>query len=228
MNEEVVRKIHDTNKNLIINGDISIGKTKNVGFPLVNNIIESKESFLILDSKEEYLTKYYDSLKEKDYNIIIINLRDFNKSEGWNCLEYPYQLYKKGETDKALDYLESIGKELFYEKNSTDPFWNNAASDLFTGIALGLFQDANPEEINFCSINHLLSANDIKTATSNELTEYFRTKEKTNPAYISASEAVFAPTETRDDKICIRFTPSGSARSRADDRFNGGSGWLSS
>ena len=36
-----------------------------------------------------------------------------DKSEGWNPLEYPYNLFKNGEQDKAQEYLEKI--ETFYK-----------------------------------------------------------------------------------------------------------------
>lgn len=198
MNEEILKKVHEAKKNLIIEGYISTGKTKNIGFPLVEKMIESKESLFILDSKTEYINQYYDLLKEKDYNIIIINHRNLNSSEGWNILEYPYNLYKAGQTDKSLNYLEQIGKELFYEGKSVDPFWSQSASDLFTGVTLGLFEDGKEEEINLSSINNMINLVTEKFGVGTYLTEYFKTKDTTDIAYICASGTVFAPTETRE------------------------------
>ena len=62
MKKEILEKMLDSKKNLIVSGDISTGKTLNVLFPLVKEIIDRKESLLILDSKEEYINKYYDDL----------------------------------------------------------------------------------------------------------------------------------------------------------------------
>ena len=108
MRKEIIDKIYNSNKNLIVNGDISSGKTTNVMFPLVEEVIENSESLFIIDSKEEYLNKYYENLKENNYNIIILNLRDMVKSEGWNPLEYPYKLYKNGNVDESLDYINNV------------------------------------------------------------------------------------------------------------------------
>jgi len=78
-------------------------------------MINKKEGLFILDSKEEYLNYYYDKLKEKNYNIILINMRDLDKNEGWNPLEHAYSLYKKGDRDAAQECLEKIGRTLFCE-----------------------------------------------------------------------------------------------------------------
>lgn len=60
MRKEISNRIVKSKKSLIINGDIASGKTKNVCFPIVDELIENAESLFILDSKEEYINKYYD------------------------------------------------------------------------------------------------------------------------------------------------------------------------
>lgn len=73
MKKEILEKVYNSKKNLIVAGDISTGKTTNILYPLVDKITDQEESLLILDPKEEYLHKYYNKLKEKNYNIIILN-----------------------------------------------------------------------------------------------------------------------------------------------------------
>lgn len=198
MKEEMLEKLLNAQKNLIVEGDVSSGKTTNVFFPIVEKIINKRENLFIIDSKEEYINKYYQKLKSNDYNTIIINLRDLKKSEGWNPLEYPYNLYKNGNTDKALEYLDKIGKTIFYESNaSVDPFWTNSATDFFTGIALALFQDGNESEINFNSINNMFLSLDKKMDEINYLSLYFNSKDKNDIAYSYASTTLLAPVETR-------------------------------
>lgn len=203
MKKEILNEIWSANKNLIINGTISTGKTKNIGLPLVGKFIEEKESFFVLDSKEEYVKKYYNKTKEKGYNTIIINLRDLDQSEGWNLLEYPYDLYKKGETDKTLKYLEQIGNELFYEGGTADPFWAITAADFFTGVTFGLYEDAKREEINISSVNRVFNAVDMKYANSTYVTQYFKLKDPSSIAYTCASATVFAPPATRASILSV-------------------------
>lgn len=197
MKKEILEEIINSKKNLIVDGDTLSGKTTNVLFPLVDEMIKRKESIFILDSKEEYINEYYDKLKANDYNIITINLRDLDKSDSWNPLYYPYLLYKKGNYDQSQEYIEKIGKAMFQENTNIDPFWACNASDFMTGIILGLFEDGKEDEINFNSVNDMFNGVDLKYTISDYITTYFNMKDKTSAPYIYASATFLAPKETR-------------------------------
>lgn len=197
MKKEIIEKILNGKKNLIVSGNISSGKTLNVLFPLVKEIINKRESLLVIDSKEEYINEYYNDLKNKNYNIIILNLRNLNKSEGWNPLEYPYNLYKNGKKDEAIDYIEKLSKIIFYEDSNIDQFWSLSASDFYTGIVLGLFEDGKKDEINLNSVNLMFNEVDNKFKMSDYVTEYFNLKNPISQPYIFASSTIFAPKETK-------------------------------
>lgn len=203
MKNEILEKVLNAHKNLIVTGDIASGKTTNILFPIVDNAINNKECLFILDSREEYINKYYDKLKENNYNIVILNLRDMDKSEGWNPLEYPYNLYKNGDVDKAQEYLEKIGKIIFYENSSVDPFWSSTASDFFTGVTLALFEDGKQEEVNFNSVNNMFNGIDKKYGLSDYITTYFKSKDVTSKPYIFASTTFLAPKETKGSILSV-------------------------
>lgn len=203
MKKEMLEKVLNAHKNLIVEGDIASGKSANVLFPIVDNAIEKKESLFILDSKEEYINRYYDKLKSNNYNTIIINLRDMDKSEGWNPLEYPYNLYKKGDKDKAQEYLEKIGEIMFYENSSQDPFWALTASDFFTGVTLALFEDGNVDEVNLNSVNNMFNGIDKKFGTTDYITEYFKSKDVASKPYIFASTTFLAPRDTKGSILSV-------------------------
>lgn len=203
MNKEILKKMHSAKRNLIVAGDMATGKTTGVLFPLVDKMIEQNESLMILDSKEEYIHKYYNQLKNKDYNMIVLNLKDLEKSEGWNPLQIAYELYINGNKDKAMDYLEKIGKTMFYEDSSADPFWSSAASDLFTGVVLGLFEDAKKDEIHLNSVNMMFEGINQKNGIHNSLANYFKLKDPKSQSYICASTTILAPRETRESIIAV-------------------------
>jgi hypothetical protein len=194
MRKEILEKMINLKRNNIIIGDMSTGKTTNIGFGIVKKLIEKNENLFILDTKEEYLNKYYDILKRNNYNILIINTKNPKYSNGWNPLKYSNELFNKGFIDESIKYLNNMAEELFYEYSITDPFWSNMSNDFFKGLALSLYNDAKKEEINFRSISSLiLDANlDI-----NYLAEYFRTKDKTDSSYICSAPTIFSPLETR-------------------------------
>ena len=59
MKREILENLFEANKNIIINGEIAVGKTENVSFALVDKMLNQNESIVIVDSKEEYIKKYY-------------------------------------------------------------------------------------------------------------------------------------------------------------------------
>lgn len=203
MKNEVLEKAFHAHKNLLIEGGIASGKTTNVLFKVVDNAIEREENLFILDSKEEYINKYYKKLKEKNYNTIILNLRDMDKSEGWNPLEYPYQLYKKGDSDKAQEYLEKIGKIMFYEHSTQDPFWTATASDFFIGITLALFEDGTADEVNLHSVHNMLNGIDRMFEATDYITKYFQSKGVFSKPYMFASTTFLAPRSTQGSILSV-------------------------
>lgn len=199
----MIDKIYNLNRDLIVDGKLSAGKTTNVMFPLVEKMINNSESLFILDSKEEYLNKYYNTLKTYGYNVIIINLRDMDKSEGWNPLEYPYQLYKAGDKDGAIDHIERLAKTIYYNSFNEDPFWSMTAGDLFKGLVLSLFEDGKENEINLSSINSMLDKGMNKFGAKDYLTEYFNDKNPDSKAYTFASTTVLAPNDTKGGILSV-------------------------
>ena len=56
--------------------------------------------------------------------------------------------------DKAVELLDDLALNILYdEKNTGDPFWEKSGADYFSGLALGLFEDATKEQVNLNSMN---------------------------------------------------------------------------
>ena len=109
---------------------------------------------IMTDPKGELYEKTGEMLRERGYNIIVLNFRDPQKGNAWNPMNLPYQLHKSGNMDKSVELLDDLALNILYdEKNTGDPFWEKSGADYFTGLALGLFEDAKPEEININSIS---------------------------------------------------------------------------
>lgn len=199
MKKKLLEKLDETYKNLIIEGYFGSGKTANVLFQIVDNAISNNENLFILDSKEEYVNRYYDQLKENNYNTIILNLKDMSKSEGWNPLEYPYNLYRNGDIDSAQEYLEKLGNMIFCDNfnNASDSFLPSVTSDLFVGTVLALFEDVNVDEVNFYSIYNMFNYIYTKLGDSDYFTEYFKTKDTMSKSYMFASSTFLAPKDTK-------------------------------
>jgi len=186
--------------NLII-GATGSGKTQIVAKPVVKLLAKRGESIIVTDPKGEIYESTGNLLKEKGYNIIILNFRDPAKGNAWNPMTLPYQLYKEGNTDKAIELLDDLALNILYEEKSgnADPFWEKTGADYFSGLALGLFEDATEEQINLNSINLMSTLGEERFGgpNNNYIKEYFNSKDPSRPAYINASGTVFAPEETK-------------------------------
>ena len=140
--------------NLVI-GSTGSGKTQTVVKPMVNLLAKKGESMIITDPKGEIYKYSASYLKDRGYRIIVLNFREPQKGNSWNPLTLPYKYYKAGNQDKAIELLNDVALNILYDpsnKNESD-FWEKSAADYFSGLALGLFQDAKEEEVNLNSIN---------------------------------------------------------------------------
>lgn len=181
----------------MIIGASGSGKTQGIVHPLVKILAKKGESMIITDPKGELYEQSYSLLKSKGYKIVLLNFRDPSHGQAWNPLSMPYKYYKEGEKDKAMELLEDLGKNIIVDKNQSDPFWQNSSAAFFAGLALGLFEDANEDEINLNSIYLMSGASEEKIGRSDYLKEYFNIKGEDSKATISAKNTVYAPDETR-------------------------------
>ena len=104
-------------KNFIfIQGGAGSGKTQAVVFPLVQVLAKKGESMIITDPKGEIYEQTGTMLRERGYNIIILNFRDPQKGNAWNPMALPYRLHKEGNMDKAVELLDDKS-EYWKEEN---------------------------------------------------------------------------------------------------------------
>ena len=185
----------------IIVGATGSGKTQIVVFPLVQTLAKHDESMIITDPKGEIYETTANMLRERGYNIVILNFRNPQNGNAWNPMNLPYTLYKEGNTDKAIELLDDLALNILYEEKQggSDPFWEKTAADYFTGLALGLFEDAKENQINLNSINLMSSMGEERFGgpNNNYAKEYFNSKDPSKPAYINASGTVYAPEDTK-------------------------------
>ncbi len=178
--------------NLIVSGKNLIGKTRGVIMPIVEDIINKDKSFVLIDLKKEYYNTYLDKLLEKGYEVRVINLDDSLRSDSYNPLKIPYDVYKE-DKDKASEYLRNIYSELFKDEGG-DPFWPNTSSDLAIGVTLKLFEKGKSDEINLLSVYNMI----CELADDNKLEKvikYFE-EDRSSLAYMYASTALSSPSET--------------------------------
>ena len=193
--------VDDGEAHNIVVGSTGSGKTQAVVFPMVQSLAKKGESMIITDPKGEIYEGTGNMLKERGYNIVLLNFRNPQNGNGWNPMALPYQLYKEGNTDKSIELLDDLALNILYEEKNgnADPFWEKSAADYFTGLALGLFEDATEKQINLNSINLMSSLGEERFGgpNNNYIKEYFNSKDPSRPAYVNASGTVYSAEDTK-------------------------------
>lgn len=184
--------IKDDNSHTLVIGAPGSGKTQAVMLPQIRMAIKANESFLINDVKGEILEKLGGELKKQNYDIIVLDYANLERGDFYNVLDFPYDLYKNNNKDKAIEMLENIGYYLLHDVNDTsDIFWENTAIEYFIGLVLYLFDNAKKDEINLNSVFSL------STQINEEVNKFTNNLDKNTTAYQYLSNTLTAPAETR-------------------------------
>ena len=132
-------------------------KSRLVGMPALRMLAMAGESFIANDPKGELYQKTFPLLNERDYKIVVINLREPLRSNSWNPLQIPYMQYRNGQKDKATEFVMDMANCITHEGNSREPYWENSGANLLAGLIMLLFEYADEEEIHFKSLRALRS-----------------------------------------------------------------------
>ena len=188
--------VNDSESHNLVIGGTGSGKTQATIMPKLYLAIKAGESFVVNDHGGELFNEFSGMAKEAGYKVQVINFRDMTKGNNYNPLYIPYTLYKKGNIDDAIELVENVGYNILSDFNQTDadPFWENSSINLFTGLALYLFEKAKEEEVNINSIVNLsYKLDDIKK----ELVD------KSSIIYTYLSPIVDAPVETKGSILAV-------------------------
>ena len=145
--------------------------------------MQANTSFVVLDPKGEILRDTGGLLKEKGYEVRVLDLINMERSDRYNPFKYI-------ESDNDVQRLVT---NLFKSttpkgSQSNDPFWDTAASMLLLALIFYLRYEAPPEEQNFPMVMELLRAGDIdeeNEAAGSALDDLFAMLETDNPAHIA-------------------------------------------
>jgi len=189
----------------LVIGATGSGKTQGIIHPMVHSLCKARESMIITDPKGEIYEGNAEMLRKRGYQILILNFRDPQNGNAWNPMAMPYKLYKEGNHDKAIELLDDLALNILYDDSNknADPFWEKTSADYFSGVALGLFEDAKEDEININSISLATTVGEEKFGGSTYIKEYFAGKDPASAAAINASSTIMAPNETKGSILSV-------------------------
>lgn len=181
----------ETIHSLII-GTTRSGKGQTFVLPMVRHIAMSKakHSMVINDPKGEILENCYPIMIENGYKVVVLNLRDTDKSSLFNPLQDIIDLYKKAcdeaaELNRKPDLTECIKQvqslaTVFTFNDKSDPIWPQSAKSLLVAMILFLldrgYKEGHLENVSMYSIYQLF----IEFGTENEVQSVNGAKKEIN------------------------------------------------
>ena len=171
---------HRRNLNVLVCGGSGAGKTRFFAKP---NIMNANTSFVVLDPKGELLRDTGNLLKEKGYEIRVLDLINMDKSHCYNPL-----VYLRDDED-----IQRMTTNLFQNttpkgSQTQDPFWDQTAAMLLKALVSYLHYEAPPEEQNFPMVMEMIRAGDVKENNeeyTSVLDELFERLEEKNPEHVA-------------------------------------------
>lgn len=134
------------NNHTLCIGSTGTGKSQTMALPMARLWASTKDkhNVIINDPKPEILLKTYSIFEENGYDIVILNLRDTDKSSCWNPLsfiidEYVYCRKTGKEMSLVSEYIDTMANQLTQNPKS-DPIWPSAAKSLLKAMILYMIE----------------------------------------------------------------------------------------
>ena len=147
-------KKHRRSLNVLVIGGSGAAKTRSYVLP---NVLEANTNYVITDPKSEVLLATGGYLKDKGYDVRVLNLVNLEESDGYN----PFR-YLRDEKDVLKLVNNLIQATTPKESKSSDPFWEKSETALLQAIILMLFQEAPEYEQNFSMVMRVLEYAEVK------------------------------------------------------------------
>ena len=191
-------------KKILVSGRNGSGKTEKILFNETKLAINNNENIVFLDFKEEYYKTFGRELKEKGYDVLVLNFKNCSCSNAWNPFKLIKHYYDLKEFDFVNTLLSSMAKEIFRGDKNSDPYWTNVAKDYFVGLSTILLENASESELNIGSI-YTLSQTGLKNFSQTEtyLQEYVRILGLTSQITISLTPVIDAPIDTKGSILSV-------------------------
>lgn len=170
---------HRRNLNVLVIGGSGAGKTR---FYCKPNLMQANTSFVILDPKGEQVRAVGNLLREKGYEVKVLDLINMEKSHCYN----PF-VYLRDDNDVQRLVTNLFKSTTPKGAQSSEPFWDNAAQMLLLALIFYLKYEAPDDEQNFAMVMEMLRAGDVDEDNNmpSPLDNLFFDLEKTDPNHIA-------------------------------------------
>ena len=206
--KEEVMYIDDSSVNNLIIGTTRSGKGETFVVPSIDiySRAEQKISMVINDPKGELIAMSKDTLEERGYEVLLLNLTEPLNSMSYNPLELIIQAYKNKDFGEAQLLCQTLTYSIFNDPNSKDAFWQNTAMSLTNALILALCEKFIPinqeEKITMYTVANMLTElgtvyTDNKGVEKYKIDDYFEKLPMTSVAKMQYSTTQFAKSNTK-------------------------------
>ena len=175
---------HKRNLNVLVVGGAGAGKTRYYAMPnILQADMNTKFSMVVLDPKGGTLRSCGNYLIDQGYDVRVLDLINLDRSHCYN----PF-VYLESDDDVQRLTTNLIKNTTPKGSQTTDPFWDQAASMLLKALVFYLFYEAPPEEQNFPMVMDMIRAGDVKENDDDyesPLDILFSDLEEHNPEHIA-------------------------------------------
>lgn len=155
--------IDQTTVNTLGIGITRSGKDQTVITPLVDILSRAakKCSMLLTDPKIETLAESYLPLKQRGYDVQVINVSDTNRSMSYNPLKIITEFAKEGYYDETQQAINSLSTSIYNDPNAKEKFWQESSSNLLNSLILAIIDHAernhNWDEVTMDNVIHMMT-----------------------------------------------------------------------
>ena len=199
LGKEEMYYVEENTHSLTVGGTRS-GKTRTIVLETICNLAMANESMVISDPKGEIFNYTNDFLKERGYEIIVIDFKNPQKSSSYNFLQPVINAVNDGDYRKAEEYAWDITASLVgNEDTKMEKIWRDGEMSIIAGTIMSVVYD-NKEHPEFQNLTNVYSFISEMCKSDNDtmpINEYIMELSDSNPAKRIFNIATIAPEKTR-------------------------------
>lgn len=144
--------IDDSPVNTLVIGTTRSGKGETFVFPTIDiySRAEEKASMIINDPKGELIAASKETLENRGFRVVLLNLLNPLNSLSYNPLQLIIDAYEGKRYSEAQSLCKTLTYTLYYKPSAKDPFWQNSAMSLVNALILAVIDEVEKrcEEID--------------------------------------------------------------------------------
>ncbi|WP_422445381.1 VirD4-like conjugal transfer protein, CD1115 family [Thermoanaerobacterium sp. DL9XJH110] len=184
------------NPHTFIIGSTRSGKSRRVYMPSIWTIGNALQSMIFSDPKGELFQHTSSWLRQKGYDVILIDLLRPSRGNRWNPLEVINRALKEGDEEEAVRQAWELGNQMAWSKGpGNDPIWPQAEESLIAALFLAVAMEAPEGQKNPASAYSLLM--DLGANGGEELDNFFARLPSGHPAKMAYGTAGLSEERTR-------------------------------